>query len=142
MKKIETEKGKIGRIGEDTASKFLVKTGFSILERNYRKKWGEIDIVAQKADIIHFVEVKTVSRENLKEFSPTSLEGAQEKGDGYRPEDNVHPWKMKRLSRTIQSYLAERGVREEKGWQFDVVTVYLDLVRKEAKVFILEDVIL
>jgi len=134
VKKTETEKGRVGRIGEETASRFLVKRGFAIVARNFRKKWGEIDIIAEKDDILRFVEVKTVSRENLQNFSQETL-------DGYRPEDNVHPWKLQRLSRTIQSYLAEKNM-DDREWQFDVVTVYLDLIRKEAKVYLLEDVIL
>ena len=40
--------------------KHLVKHSFKILDRNYRKKWGEIDIVAKKDNILHFIEVKTI----------------------------------------------------------------------------------
>ena len=49
MPKVFTsETQKIGEIGENIAVKFLVKHDFSILDRNYTKKWGEIDIVAEK----------------------------------------------------------------------------------------------
>lgn len=51
---------KIGNLGEDIFVKHLVKHKYHILDRNYRKNWGEIDIVATKHDIIHFFEVKTV----------------------------------------------------------------------------------
>ncbi|MBI4691919.1 MAG: YraN family protein [Candidatus Terrybacteria bacterium] len=44
---MQTDKQKIGEIGENTACKFLMKQGFIIKDRNYRKKWGEIDIIAQ-----------------------------------------------------------------------------------------------
>ena len=57
-----TDKQKIGNLGEDIGCKFLVKRGFSIKDRNYRKKWGEIDIVVEKDAVLHFIEVKTVSR--------------------------------------------------------------------------------
>ena len=57
MPKIFTsQKQKTGEIGENVASKFLVKRGFTILERNYTKKWGEIDIVAQKDNKIYFIK--------------------------------------------------------------------------------------
>ena len=58
-----TEKQKIGQIGEDCACRYLVERGFKIIERNYLKKWGEIDIIAKKKKKIHFVEVKAVSRD-------------------------------------------------------------------------------
>ena len=56
---------KTGEIGENIAVKFLVKQGFSILDRNYTKKWGELDIVAKKDNKLYFIEVKSVSRETL-----------------------------------------------------------------------------
>ena len=47
------------RIGEDLASNFLLKKGYKILERNFRKGYGEIDIIAVYKNILVFVEVKT-----------------------------------------------------------------------------------
>jgi putative endonuclease len=132
--KKETEKQRIGRIGEDTACRFLVKRGFEIIEQNYRRKWGEIDVVARKGGLVHFVEVKTVTRNHLREVTRESG------SDGYRPEENVHPWKLKRLHRAIQTYLADRNL-EDADWQLDVVVVYLDLVHREAKVELIENVI-
>ncbi|OGG54997.1 hypothetical protein A3D62_03060 [Candidatus Kaiserbacteria bacterium RIFCSPHIGHO2_02_FULL_49_11] len=129
----ETEKQVVGRLGEDTACKFLVKRGLTIIDRNYLKKWGEIDIVAQNNGKWHFVEVKTVSRENLRDISHETL-------DSYRPEDNVHPQKLLRLSRAVQSYLLEKKIESE--WQFDVIAVFLDLKNREARCRYLEDVVL
>ena len=48
MKNFTSDSQKIGQLGEDIACKFLMKHEFSILERNYTKKWGEIDIIAIK----------------------------------------------------------------------------------------------
>ena len=125
MPKVFTsEKQKIGEIGEDIACTFLIKQGFIILERNYTKKWGEMDIVGRKDNKIYFFEVKSTSIEN------------------YRPEDNMHPWKVKRLSRTIQTYLLERKIPKNMDWQFDLLAVFLNFGKREAKVKRIENVIL
>jgi putative endonuclease len=124
-----TEKQKIGQIGENMACKFLEKHGFEILDRNYRKKWGEIDIVAKKDGILRFVEVKAVSHNVIHETD-------------YRPEENVHPWKMKRLHRAIQTYLLEKKVSDETEWQLDILAVFLDLSARKAKFRFTENVIL
>ena len=50
-----------GKFGEDLAAEYLTKHGYKILDRNWRKRAGEIDIVAEKKDIIYFVEVRTKS---------------------------------------------------------------------------------
>jgi putative endonuclease len=135
MVKIFTSKNqKIGEFGEDVSCDFLLKEGFSILERNYTKKWGEIDIVGEKDGKLYFFEVKSVSRENL--------DNVLHETDGYRPEDNMHPWKVKRLSRTIQTYLLERKVPENMDWQFDCLAVYLNMEKRIAKVKRIENVIL
>lgn len=120
-------KKKIGALGENMACKFLVKHGFKILDRNYSKKWGEIDIVAEKSEIFHFIEVKTVvSRETNK----------------YRPEENVHYQKLKRLSRVIQTYLLDKRVSHETEWQIDVMAVFLDLENKKARFRWTENIII
>jgi putative endonuclease len=125
-----TTKRKIGDLGENIACRFLVKRGFSIIGRNYLEKCGEIDIIAQKDNQIHFVEVKTVSH------LPFSRET-----DYYRPEDNAHPAKLTRLVRTIQVYLAENNVPCETIWQIDLVTVYVDLTKNRQYIEIMENVI-
>ncbi|MFA6520131.1 MAG: YraN family protein [Candidatus Paceibacterota bacterium] len=136
MPKVFTsESQKTGEIGENIAVKFLVKHGFSILDRNYTKKWGEIDIIAEKANKIYFIEVKSVSRETLKEVTRDTL-------DQYHPEDNVHPWKLKRLSRTIQTYLLSNKIPDEKDWQVDLLVVFLDMKNKKARIKVVSDIIL
>lgn len=129
----KTEKQKVGQIGENIACRFLMKRGFNIIERNYWKKWGEIDIISEKEGILRFIEVKTVSRENLDNVTHET--------DDYRPEDNIHPWKLKRLSRTIQTYLLEKS-DDDTDWQFDIIAIYLDMVSKKAKVQFLEDIVI
>ncbi len=131
-RKKETKKQQIGRIGEDSACMFLMKQGFRILERNYWKKWGEIDIIGENKGVLHFIEVKTVSRENIRFVTRETL-------DEYRPEENVHPKKLERLHRTIETYLLEK--KYEGEWQLDVVAVFLDSKNREAKCRIIENVV-
>ncbi len=123
----------VGRIGEKTACVFLMKRGFEIVEQNYWKKWGEIDIIARNKGKLHFVEVKTVSRENIRDVSRETL-------DEYRPEENVHPQKLKKLSRVIQTYLLEKDYEDD--WQFDVIAVFLDIKNREARCRYIEDIII
>ena len=148
-------------MGEDIAVKYLKNKGFSIVCLNYRKKYGEIDIIAKKGTILHFVEVKTVSHENFVSFSgdpvgsvslrprvcgravkSTDSEFANSETDHYRPEDNIHPYKLKRLARTIQVYLLEKFSKEVPEWQFDAITVCLDRETRRAKVKFLENIII
>ena len=136
MPKVFTsETQKIGEVGENITVKFLMKHGFSILDRNYTKKWGEIDIVAEKENKLYFIEVKSVSRPDLGNVSQETL-------DQYNPEDNMHPWKLKRMSRTIQTYLLNKKITDEKEWQVDLLVVFLDIKNKKARIKVVEDIIL
>lgn len=136
MPKVFTsETQKRGEIGENIAVKFLMKHGFSILERNYTKKWGEIDAIVEKEGRLHFIEVKSVSRPELVNVSRETL-------DQYKPEDNMHSWKLQRLSRTIQTYLLSKKIPEETEWQIDLLVVFLDMKNKKAKIKVVEDLIL
>ena len=121
-------------MGEDLAVYWLKKDGFKILDRNFWKPYGEIDIVAKKNDIIHFVEVKTVTRAGGYVNRGTN--------DGYEPEDNMHLWKRQRLGRVVRVYLSEKGMGEDSDWQIDVASVYLDQDSKLLKIDWLEDIIL
>lgn len=122
----------IGAIGEVVAGEFLESKGHKILDRNFRRPYGEIDIVSRgTSGKVHFVEVKSVSH------GTASNAGV---GEYFRPEENVHPKKMERLMRVIQAYLLQKNVESE--WQFDVIAVYLDEQTKTAKVRYLENVVL
>lgn len=144
MPKVFTSgKQKIGEIGENIACKFLVKHGFLIKDRNFTEKWGEIDIIAEKGNKLYFVEVKSVSSADVNTLADKRETATCKTSDSeYRPEDNMHPWKMKRLSRTIQTYLLFKKVPDDKEWQVDLLVVYLDLKNKKAKVETIKDIIL
>jgi len=137
MKNFISDSQKIGELGEGVACKFLMKHGYSILERNYTKKWGEIDIIAQKKDKRYFIEVK--SKQVDSDFDFHFLEGKlNETG---RPEENMHPWKMKRLRRVVETYLISKRLGYV-DWQFDLMVVYLDVEKRLARVEVMENIIL
>lgn len=134
MKNFTSDSQKIGELGENVASMFLMKHGFEIIERNYTKKWGEIDIIASKEGKLYFVEVKSVSCVTLPDFS-------EDDPNRKRPEDNMHLWKVKRLRRVIETYLISKrqgGVE----WQFDLLLVFLDLKNRTARVRTIENIVL
>ncbi len=96
-----------GKTGETAAAKYLKKNGYKILERNYRKTYGEIDIVAQKGENIAFVEVKT------------------RKSDSFgTPAEFVTVQKQKKLIKAAYTYIQERKV--DAAFTFDIVEVYID----------------
>jgi putative endonuclease len=131
MKKFTSSKQKTGELGETIACQFLKRRGFFIIERNYTKKCGEIDIIARRNDIVHFIEVKSVSCENFDSVSGRL--------DRHRPEDQAHVRKRKRISRTLEIYFQEHGAGE---WQFDLLSVYINHAQKVARVYVLQDLIL
>lgn len=144
---MKTAKRQIGDTGESVACKYLENRGYTLIERNYLKPWGEIDIIAEKAEKLYFIEVKSVSRDTSAGESGNSSSkplnsGSRVTEDGYRPEENVHPAKLKRLHRAIQTYLLDRKMPEDKEWQIDVACVYLDFATRKARVEMLENVIL
>ena len=105
----------IGNQGELLAAHYLKNQGFVILEMNYRKPWGEIDVIAKENGIIHFVEVKTVSYGTIHDLHKSVLRGT------YRPEENVHEYKLKKLSRAIETWLSDNKWGGE--WVIDVAAV-------------------
>lgn len=131
MSMAKTARQEVGKIGEDIASRFLEKKGFKILERNFRRPYGEIDIIAEKAEIVRFVEVKTVTREMGTDFS-------REMGD-YRPEEQVHPAKLRKIAMTAESYMA--GKNDAREYQIDVVAVFLDQRGRKAHCRLYEQVL-
>ena len=126
-----TDKRKLGDWGENIACNFLKRRGFEIIDRNYLRKWGEIDIVAKKSSIIHFIEVKSACLPARQ----VSCENSD-----YRPEDNMHPWKLKRLSRAMQTYLLDKNL--DCDWQLDLITVKIDRENRKDRVEIIENIII
>ncbi len=121
---------RIGKLGEEIAERYLRNKGFTIIGRNFLRKWGEIDIICKKEDIVHFVEVKTVSQ---RTFSQSS-------SDEYRPEDNLHQSKATRLKRVIETYIDENDLEED--YCIDLITVKIIENESIARVKMFRDVIL
>ncbi len=96
---------KLGKEGERLVEAFLAKAGYRILARNYRVKFGEIDIIAEKDQTTVFIEVKT------------------RKGNSFGfPRESVTYTKQKKISMTALCWLRESG-RENTRARFDVASV-------------------
>ena len=95
----------LGRRGEMVAWHFLTQRGYKILEKNYRCKLGEIDVVAEKKSRTAFVEIKT-----------------RRTWDFGRPEESVHAAKQRKLVRLAEWYLREKK-KSDSLVSFDVVAV-------------------
>src|SRR3989344_9613546 len=120
-----TEKQNIGKLGEEIAVKYLEKHGYKVLDKNYRKPWGEIDIVTQQSNELIFVEVKTQNQE----FE-------------WRPEENITRHKKHQLSRIITTYLKSNRIPEDQDWRIDVLEITLDFKTKNASVEHIQNIML
>jgi putative endonuclease len=95
----------LGGLGEDMAVDFLEKRGYTILDRNYRCRSGEIDIIARKKKLICFIEVKT---------RRTRAFGA--------PQEAVTPRKQHTIGRVALDFLQRHRIENHPA-RFDVVAV-------------------
>ncbi|MFA5119142.1 MAG: YraN family protein [Candidatus Omnitrophota bacterium] len=98
----------LGRAGEEEAALFLTRNGYKILQKNYRIKAGEIDIVASDGGVICFVEVKT---RHSKKFGS--------------PQEAVSELKKRKISRVAVCYLKEKCLLHKKA-RFDVVSLLVE----------------
>ncbi|MFC1645555.1 YraN family protein [Candidatus Omnitrophota bacterium] len=95
----------LGRKGEDAAVDFLKRKGYKIIERNYRNKLGEIDVIAKDSNTLCFIEVKT--RTNFK--------------FGY-PQEAITNFKQKKINRVALSYLKQYNLLNISA-RFDIISV-------------------
>ncbi len=120
----------VGKVGEDVAAEYLATKGYVVVERNFRRPYGEIDIVTRENGVLVFVEVKTVSWETPK----GPLRG------GTRPEENMHPMKIRRLGRVVQAYLLKH--KYEGDWRLDLLTVRLNFSTRRARVEQMKNIVI
>lgn len=107
----------LGKVGEDLACVELAHRGYAILERRYRTRYGEIDIIARVGDTIVFVEVKARA------------------GDAYGGGGAaVTPCKQQRIVRMASDFLARKGLLDQPC-RFDVVTVDFEDGRPRIEVY-------
>ncbi len=96
-----------GKLGENISVDYLIKNGYKILERNYRNKIGEIDIIALYDGILVFIEVKSRSNINY----------------GYAFEA-VNLKKQRKIINTSSIYIKSNGLGNYQ-LRYDIVEVYL-----------------
>ena len=106
----------LGKLGEELAENYLTKNGYTILETNWIFQKAEIDIIAQKADILAIVEVKTRS----------SI-------DFGLPQDFVKPKKIQLLVKAVNEYVVSRDL--DVTVRFDIIAI-----NKEGKDFNVEHI--
>ena len=99
-----TERRRRGNIGEDFAAKYLQNEGYTILERNFNTRMGEIDIIAQKGKYIAFVEVKSRADDCL-----------------YLPREAVTLSKQRKICKAAMLYKLQKGFTAQP--RFDVFEV-------------------
>ena len=95
---------------EEAACRYLIAAGYRILERNWRKPWGELDIVASRNGTVHFVEVKAASVFHA----------------GFEPFRRAGERKMHKVARTARTWLSEHRYDPETEWQMDIVSVIMN----------------
>jgi len=113
-----TSRSETGKLGEDIACEFLENNGFTVLFRNVRNKFGEIDIVARDHDgMLVFVEVKTIRQY-----------GNSEAFAEFMPEDQMGSSKMRKFKRIAGFFANEHQelFDEDAGWRLDFVGVIFD----------------
>lgn len=121
---VTTLKRHFGDMGEKTAAVFLKNKGYSIIDLNFQnnlgRRMGEIDIIAKdnyKKEFV-FVEVKT---RGLEKYGQTL------------PEENVTYQKLRKMQKMANFYMRQKGL-ENDDYRFDVISVWLDLDRKYARI--------
>lgn len=102
------KRSEVGAWGEAIAAKRLAEQGYTVLARNWRKGHGELDIIAERAGVITFVEVRT------------------RRSDAFgTPEESITPRKRAKLIETAQAYLDVNDLLDAQ-WQIDMIAIDLD----------------
>src|SRR3989338_2174950 len=104
-------KREFGDVGEKIAEKYLQEKGYAIIVRNYRKTYGEIDLIAKKDNMLVFIEVKTRDMKYVQHFLP---------------EQSVNRSKMQKLRKVCQVYLLENHCSLNQEWQIDIIAIAIN----------------
>jgi putative endonuclease len=115
---------RLGRLGEQLAAEHLIRRGFDVVERNYRTRWGELDIVASDGHTLVFCEVKT------RRDSPP----------GAQPLDAVNMRKRSQVRKMAGQWLVARTDRPfADRIRFDAIGVTFDSAGTLVRIEHLED---
>ena len=113
---------RIGAAYEEKAAKYLQSQGYQIIERNFRCKLGEIDLIAREQGVLVFLEVK---------YRKTGQYG--------EPTDAVTPMKQRTICRVADFYQMSRRIPESQSCRFDVVAILGEEVRVYKNAFFYEN---
>jgi len=119
---------RLGHFGEAVAEAFLRRQGYEIVERNWRCRQGELDLVGRQGGDWVFIEVRC-------RRSP-GTDGSQTAPTCGSAEESVTPAKQRRLLRLAEAYLQAHGL-EDVSWRIDVVAVEVDRAGRPARVALL-----
>ena len=111
----KNSKLEIGLAGEDLAVNYIIKNGYELIQRNFRYKNNEIDIIARKDGLLVFFEIKTICQ--YGEFL-----------NGLSPEDNLTSRKRQKMIRVCQLFLKKYPllINWDRGWRMDLLAIVLD----------------
>lgn len=108
---LQTHRGLIGKLGEDIACEYLSSKGHCIIERNFRIRFGEIDIISKIGKTVHFIEVKTV------------------KSDITTPEDHIDRKKMNKMKKLADLYFNDYAMNlTARELDNEDITISLDFL--------------
>lgn len=102
---VKTFNQELGQLGEDLATSFCRKQNFKIVKRNYRCRFGEIDLIASQGNVLHFIEVKNRTRDLIP--------------GRYA----VNASKQRHIGQSAQNYLLENQLSNDYLVSFDVIEI-------------------
>ena len=126
MTKTTRARKNLGDSGERIAAMFLEQRGYKILARNWRSptRVGEMDLIAEDADGLAFVEVRTRHGDAL---------GA--------PEESLTPRKRARLLTIAQEFLEAHDEFADRAWRVDLVAIEIDHAGRIARMDVIKGVV-
>lgn len=103
----------------------MLRRGFSILDQNFRRRCGEIDIICRKDETLHFIEVKTRTEASISKFGP--------------PQDAVTKAKQRKLIQTALTFFSESDFERNINWQMDVISIVYRERDRKARIYFIEN---
>jgi len=120
------QKSELGKLGEDLACEYLKRLKYKIINRNFKRSWGELDVVAIAPDkTLVFVEVKTMGvgfdKINSEKSPPALTHGF----GGLKPENQMTAAKLKKFKKAAYLYAGhnQHFIKDKKGWRLDLIAI-------------------